>query len=587
MRSYYSGQPGSRPWIPSKPLRDPFGFNSRNVNKALQLRPGCDNVSKDRAIAMHIEEYLEIENLPQVDSENRFFAKTRRPPVQPVDDPRAGQIDSPNNHVAVVDLAKDQRQATSSSPESNRSIYSPTARRLAPLAQAPQLSIQRIKSFDSVKSESEFSGRKSSISSSEASVIGESSRHGSPDGVPVVKQTSLNRKRPLESQSTKRSGLQNDYILEEALIQTFVRLDGQGLFFGMIPGIPPLIWDIHKTHHLPIPERFDDFNSAQRCWDFLMDRALQFYRRTAFNRAYAPGHSDDLAQIARQHASYITQLSKFDHAFRPILDRAISPDGKITNPAALIVSLYQRITVITLASIRTDSEMVYDAHLADFQYITRTCTALITVQSNTRFSFEVGIVPPLHVTATKCRDPVVRREAIKLLFASPRQEGMWDGVLTARIGEWLMRCEEDGLPSPPLEVREPSAEPELPEMQPVAQESFNYPSPPQGADELAVVGAWEDGRRISNTVNQAIAAGEYVTETDGAVVSNRRRKVGGSTKGKEKAINEENWIVPEENRVQLMVVDFHIPKRYIKVKCQKALLREDGSREERESVIAW
>lgn len=164
---------------------------------------------------------------------------------------------------------------------------------------------------------------------------------------------------------------------------------------------------------------------------------------------------------------------------------------------------------------------------------------------------------------------------------------MWDGVLTARIGEWLMRCEEDGLPSPPLEVREPSAEPELPEMQPVAQESFNYPSPPQGADELAVVGAWEDGRRISNTVNQAIAAGEYVTETDGAVVSNRRRKVGGSTKGKEKAINEENWIVPEENRVQLMVVDFHIPKRYIKVKCQKALLREDGSREERESVIAW
>jgi hypothetical protein len=161
---------------------------------------------------------------------------------------------------------------------------------------------------------------------------------------------------------------------------------------------------------------------------------------------------------------------------------------------------------------------------------------------------------------------------------------MWDGVLTARIGKWLTSCEEDGLSSPPLESRESSASRSPPESGPVKSERFNYPSPPQVGDDVPIVGGWENGKRISHTVNEAIIG----SGSDGPIVANRlgiqRRKASG-IKGK---VNRDNgWIVPEEHRVQLMVVDFHIPDRYIKVKCQKALLREDGSREERETVIAW
>lgn len=43
-------------------------------------------------------------------------------------------------------------------------------------------------------------------------------------------------------------------------------------------------------------------------------------------------------------------------------------------------------------------------------------------------------------------------------------------------------------------------------------------------------------------------------------------------------------MVPEENREQLVVVDFHISERYINVTCQRALLRADGTREERGTV---
>jgi hypothetical protein len=59
------------------------------------------------------------------------------------------------------------------------------------------------------------------------------------------------------------------------------------------------------------------------------------------------------------------------------------------------------------------------------------------------FSADLGIVPPLFVVATKCRDPVTRRQAVQLLMSSSRREGMWDSELAARIGLWIAKIEED------------------------------------------------------------------------------------------------------------------------------------------------
>jgi hypothetical protein len=58
------------------------------------------------------------------------------------------------------------------------------------------------------------------------------------------------------------------------------------------------------------------------------------------------------------------------------------------------------------------------------------------------FSADLGIVPPLFVVATKCRDPWLRRQAIQLLKSSARREGMWDSELAANIGAWVMKVEE-------------------------------------------------------------------------------------------------------------------------------------------------
>ncbi|KAI5461213.1 hypothetical protein BGZ63DRAFT_229855 [Mariannaea sp. PMI_226] len=62
-----------------------------------------------------------------------------------------------------------------------------------------------------------------------------------------------------------------------------------------------------------------------------------------------------------------------------------------------------------------------------------------------RFAADLGIVPPLFVVATKCRDPITRRQAIRILQSSPRREGMWDSAMISRIATWVMNLEESAV----------------------------------------------------------------------------------------------------------------------------------------------
>ena len=55
---------------------------SSSINKALQTRIGCDNLSKERAMVAHLEEYLEMNNKPQVDSKHDIISAIRNPSAQ-------------------------------------------------------------------------------------------------------------------------------------------------------------------------------------------------------------------------------------------------------------------------------------------------------------------------------------------------------------------------------------------------------------------------------------------------------------------------------------------------------------------------
>lgn len=60
------------------------------------------------------------------------------------------------------------------------------------------------------------------------------------------------------------------------------------------------------------------------------------------------------------------------------------------------------------------------------------------------FTLNLGIVGPLYHIAMQCRDPHIRRRAIRVLYTWHRREGVRDSVLAARAAEAIMIAEEDG-----------------------------------------------------------------------------------------------------------------------------------------------
>ncbi|KAF2758313.1 hypothetical protein EJ05DRAFT_499840 [Pseudovirgaria hyperparasitica] len=64
------------------------------------------------------------------------------------------------------------------------------------------------------------------------------------------------------------------------------------------------------------------------------------------------------------------------------------------------------------------------------------------------FSCRFGVVFPLYLVAARCREPLLRRKALGLMLHYPRREGLWDGVLAARLAFECMCLEEDAVPGP-------------------------------------------------------------------------------------------------------------------------------------------
>ena len=94
-------------------------------------------------------------------------------------------------------------------------------------------------------------------------------------------------------------------------------------------------------------------------------------------------------------------------------------------------------------------EIRYDAYMHYFEAIVNygeMISAHISDSNSQRsFSFDLGYMIPVYLTATRCRDPILRRRAVRLLHDHPRQEGVWESVAAAAVAARWIAVEEEGL----------------------------------------------------------------------------------------------------------------------------------------------
>lgn len=96
-----------------------------------------------------------------------------------------------------------------------------------------------------------------------------------------------------------------------------------------------------------------------------------------------------------------------------------------------------------------EDQTLWDQFLPLFHKIISLASEILDYDSKSRryptFSLDMGIVGPLYEVASRCRDPVLRRNAISLLKSRCMQEGVWNSILTAKVAERLVEIEEEGL----------------------------------------------------------------------------------------------------------------------------------------------
>ncbi|KAJ3498441.1 hypothetical protein NLG97_g1124 [Lecanicillium saksenae] len=103
--------------------------------------------------------------------------------------------------------------------------------------------------------------------------------------------------------------------------------------------------------------------------------------------------------------------------------------------------------IITIHDASCTNERAADKLLPVFEAIVTTARKLIRPSQSSHmvrrnFSMELGIVPALYLTGTKCRDQNTRKQALELLSSANRREWTWDSLDAAKELQRMMQLDE-------------------------------------------------------------------------------------------------------------------------------------------------
>jgi hypothetical protein len=151
--------------------------------------------------------------------------------------------------------------------------------------------------------------------------------------------------------------------------------------------------------------------------------------------------SNDSSQVQFLLASWLVALDAIDMNTLGRYDTLVSSQ-KLLRAAAIMAS-------ILFDTLGTHSECSYDEYTDKFAEIVKLYEFVIGHRTSTgmtmSFGIDAGVIDTLTFVAGRCRDPVIRRSALRLLAESHRLEGDLQGSTGATIIATLMDFEEEGL----------------------------------------------------------------------------------------------------------------------------------------------
>ncbi|MCJ1231268.1 hypothetical protein MMC12_007945 [Toensbergia leucococca] len=254
----------------------------------------------------------------------------------------------------------------------------------------------------------------------------------------------------------------NPDVIEDNLIRFFGRLDVQAITFIDTRSLQcDETWQSKKPGLGPphIPDKISSLSEARHYLDEQLEWMFYAAARAIFRLDAWPGDGENTNNVAGLHG--YDGLDRWAARFDAFLKHSGSALSARDIRGATLLKILHKVASIMLLSTGLEGfvadETCFDKFSIEFVDILSLAASLINAeisdgvteakQARPSFSFDMGVVPPLYYIAVKCREPSIRRQALSLLLASPRREGVWDGLMAARITERLIAIEEEGLES--------------------------------------------------------------------------------------------------------------------------------------------
>lgn len=232
-------------------------------------------------------------------------------------------------------------------------------------------------------------------------------------------------------------------MVRRSLLPIYARLSLSSFLFGSSPAPIPS----HLRAWTEVPAVFATVEEARLGLYLILDEGLQFGTR-ARPFVYDPNCDPLVMQhLQSEQQRLLSQVSQWYAAFTVLT--SMSPQSQSLESQLNILRIYHQSSLVWISTCLQTSELAYDAHFPAFAtIITLASTVIGSIPANSRlepFTFETELIAPVYWTATKCRHPLLRRAALKLLTREPmrnRRENLWHVRETAVIGARIIEFEE-------------------------------------------------------------------------------------------------------------------------------------------------
>ncbi|GLA32106.1 hypothetical protein AnigIFM63326_011245 [Aspergillus niger] len=243
---------------------------------------------------------------------------------------------------------------------------------------------------------------------------------------------------------------------EDDVIEVFSRLEVHYALLGHGTKYSNLDYDVQPRH---LPYRFPSIEQARQYLDVLLARAqglVEMGRHIETDMFVA---TQGYQQFLESQWHLEKDLEVWLDVYRSSLGKFSAQDLIQNTLARGLLGMYHAMALIMVTTcIPWDDETAFDLQTDGFVSIIREaigiCQALkiaypdfptsgsLNCPLGMAFTMDIGFIQPLYYTAIKCRIPQIRRHAIELLRLAPHREGIWNGILTARIAEEVVAYEE-------------------------------------------------------------------------------------------------------------------------------------------------